>query len=228
MSFKLTITKVQHTEHGRDENKLQLTNDEAFVNGTEVINLMQRFFGGQEVAPPKENVPIKVQSPKMANATAPTPEPVRESKSLAEAAIEAAQTEYKFDIGKQPCEKPKEPKGRPRAVELIGSERSSFSIADKYPDLKMPSSEGRTDGFDDRQNVQVLIRCSDCGYNGTHGTYLSNKYTKCKGCDQKLFLEYAAEERGEEDFDGNVFVAQVRYKTRQELWEEKNGVTVDA
>lgn len=228
MSFKLTITKVQHTEHGRDENKLQLTNDDAFVNGTEVINLMQRFFGGQEVAPPNENVAVKVQSPKMAKTEAPTLTPVQETKSLAEAAIEAAETEYKFDIGKQPCEKPKEPKGRPRAVELIGSERSSFSIADKYPDLKMPSSEGRTDGFDDRQNVQVLIRCLECGYNGKHGTYLTNVYTKCKGCGEKLFLENAADERGEADFDGNVFVAQDRYKTRRELWEEKNGVTADA
>lgn len=228
MSFKLTITKVQHTEHGRDENKLQLTNDEAFVNGTEVINLMERFFGGQEVAPPKENVAVKVQSPKMTKTPAEGLTPIRESKSLAEAAKEVAESEYRFDIGNQLAEKPKEPKGRPRAVELIGSERSSFSIADKYPDLKMPTSEGRTEGVDERQNVQVLIRCLECGYNGKHGTYLTNSYTKCRGCGEKLFLENAADERGEADFDGNVFVAQDRYKTRRELWEEKNGVTADA
>lgn len=108
--------------------------------------------------------------------------------------------------------------GPKKQVELLGSKTTGFPIAEKLKTdvpvdaatLKVPLG-----------SVQIYVNHKECGYAGDWHTLPFNKYVKCPYCKEKLFLEQTCHERGEADENGDVFIAAKKYKTREELWEEK-------
>lgn len=223
MVFKMTITNIRHDEFGKQEERIVLENANPVSNGSELLQLLQAAAqkGFKKPIPKAPEVPEAVQI---------------NVPSLKMDPLKNAIADLKDSLSKtsnEPAKKQAQAEGKPKAIDLIGAKTNGFTIAEKIGILKeeevtpvetAASVPKNRLAPDEMENVQVLIRCLECGYNGTHGTYLSNTYTKCRGCGEKLFLERAAEEWGEADFDGNFYVAQDRFKTKKELWEERNGV----
>lgn len=222
MVFKMTITNIRHDEFGKQEDRIVLENAQPLSDGQELLQLLnaagQKSFNSKKplpksvpAVPPENEITVQVDSQK-----------------LARDAMDSLS--YALQNKKLEAQKKEAPSNsRPKAVDLIGAKTRGFTIAEKIGALPeadfSAEDQGKGAGFiepNKLDEVQVLIRCHECGYNGTHTTRYGNSYTPCRSCSKKLRLERAADYWGEPDFDGNIYQAQDRYKTAKERWEEKN------
>jgi hypothetical protein len=97
-----------------------------------------------------------------------------------------------------------EVKPRPRAIELLNTERSLFNpIGDL---LKEP---------DDRKHVKVYINCPACGHECDHFNLERSSWTKCPSCKMMLFNAYATDASLEPDEDGYVYMATSEFKPKR-------------
>lgn len=62
-----------------------------------------------------------------------------------------------------------------------------------------------------RESVKVYVFCPNCGHEGDQTTYRGNRYTKCYGCQDKLFLQPAGENWGDVDEEGYEYHATKEY-----------------
>lgn len=91
---------------------------------------------------------------------------------------------------------------RPRKLPLLNSDRSSFTMGDLLDRRKL-------------EHVQTYYECPECEHIGTKPVAFGFRYTKCEACNTKLFLRPAAEEWGEKDSQGNVYVADEIYVEKE-------------
>lgn len=229
MVFKMTITNIRHDEFGKQEDRIVLENAQPLSDGKELLQLLnaaaQKSFGSRKPLPKTEPV---MTPPKEITLQV-------DSKNATKDAMDSLSYALQNKKAKEVEKKDVQTSSRPKTVDLIGSKPGGFTIAEKIgvqPEADLSAEDpGEDAGFiepNKLDEVQVLIRCSECGYNGTHITRYGNSYTPCRSCSKKLRLERAADHWGEPDFDGNIYQAQDLFKTRRELWEEENRVKEDA
>ena len=103
-------------------------------------------------------------------------------------------------IGASKDKQLEEVKSRPKAHDLLGSERSlSYSIGDVfYP----------------KATLKTYINCPNCQFEGDKMAEPSNR-TACPECNEELFLAYAADNDGEQDEDGYDRHATRIFKTKR-------------
>lgn len=89
-----------------------------------------------------------------------------------------------------------ETKSRPKAFDMVGSERSLNTPLGEMADFSK---------LDDR--VLVAIDCPSCGYSDDVKVPESFTFTKCPSCNMKLFNSWATGAPGETDEDGFRFHA---------------------
>lgn len=94
-------------------------------------------------------------------------------------------------------------KPRPKAIELLNSERA----------LNVPIEES---GRIQRENVKVYVHCPLCFHEADQWTYRGNRFTKCRGCNERLFLTPAGEDWGDVDEYGYEYNAFKEYFERNE------------
>lgn len=101
-----------------------------------------------------------------------------------------------------------EPKSRPKAFNMVGSERS----------LKTPLGE-LTDFSNVDDRVLVAIDCPSCGYSGDVKVPEHFKFCKCPNCELKLFNSWATGAPGEKDEAGYAFYAdsEMIFKNPEEV-----------
>lgn len=99
---------------------------------------------------------------------------------------------------------PPTPKPRPRAIELLNTERH----------MNIPISE-ILEPKNVFNRVKVYLNCPKCGKEADVTTYESNSYTKCPDCESKLFNTYATDASLTPDEDGYVYMATTLLKPKQ-------------
>lgn len=101
-----------------------------------------------------------------------------------------------------------EPKSRPKAFNMVGSERS----------LKTPLGE-LTDFSNVDERVLVAVDCPECGYSGDVKVPEHFKFCKCPNCELKLFNSWATGAPGEKDEAGYAFYAdsEMIFKNPEEV-----------
>jgi len=101
----------------------------------------------------------------------------------------------------------KEVKSRPKAVAMVGSERTLSTPIGEIADLSR---------FDDR--VKVAVDCPTCGYSGDITVSEHFKFCKCPYCDLKLFNSWSTGSPGEVDDSGFTYHANTEmiFKNPQE------------
>ena len=97
-----------------------------------------------------------------------------------------------------------EVKPRPRAIELLNTERSLFNPIGEL--LKKP---------DDRKHVKVYINCPACGHECDHFNLERSSWTKCPSCKMMLFNAYATDASLEPDDDGYVYMATSEFRSKR-------------
>ncbi|MGI2329679.1 hypothetical protein [Planococcus sp. YIM B11945] len=231
MTFKMTIVNTRHDSHGKQEDRVVVENAQPVSGGAELLKLIQAALQ-TKVDKSITIEPFALDGESLADFALNRYKPIHaktfkspEASPKVSITVDAEQLR-KDGKPSIPAEKVKEAieiaEGLPKTVELLGAKDNGFTVAEKLGlVIDNPPAE-IIKKKNEQEIVQVLIRCLECGYNGTHTTFRQNKFIKCKSCGEKLFLDRAADEWGEEDFDGNVYVAQDRYKTVRERWEEKN------
>ncbi|WP_220353020.1 hypothetical protein, partial [Halobacillus trueperi] len=65
---------------------------------------------------------------------------------------------------------------------------------------------------DYRENCQCHIDCPDCEFIGKTEVKFGFRYTFCPDFNSKLFLRPAADQWGEEDLEGNVYLAEQQFQ----------------
>lgn len=126
-----------------------------------------------------------------------------------------------FEGSVKVAKKVEEGVSRPRRVDFVNAGNTLFTpLGDKLQGaLDDESREGAQKESDPKEypakiNVQVIIDCPLCGFEGVQRTYRGNRYAKCRECGEKLFLRPAGREWGELDDEGNEYYASTVYKER--------------
>lgn len=103
--------------------------------------------------------------------------------------------EPKKDVPKQ------EVMSRPKAIEMIGSERKLSTAIGELAEFKW---------------VDVRVDCPVCAYEGETSTRRGNSYSKCPSCDSKLFNAWATGKPEEQDEDGYEYHANEEIRPKSE------------
>lgn len=103
--------------------------------------------------------------------------------------------EPKKDVPKQ------EMKSRPKAIEMIGSERKLSTAIGELAEFKW---------------VDVRVDCPVCAYEGETSTRRGNSYSKCPSCNSKLFNAWATGKPEEQDEDGYEYHANEEIRPKSE------------
>lgn len=228
MGFKMTIT---HTSglFGKTT-KVEVENATPLTTEKELLELVKQM---DHTCLKASNVPV-MELPKMSPPTVNT-SGVPDTSELAKPVT--AEKVVPDDMVETTIKKPLK-----KTVDLIGSAGTGFSLGEiwgkdmgkeveafQHPADLPEESEGNRKAPEKPEwatdRVWVYVDCGECGHSGDQLTFPKNFYIKCRNCQEKLFLEKATDVRGEEDEHGYAFDANYKYKTRQELWEEENGVT---
>lgn len=115
----------------------------------------------------------------------------------------------------KPNEKKKEERGRPRAVPLLGSDRTlSNSFAEKLEEARIAAGTS----FAKNEVVYSKLNCEICQHDGRVEVIVGFRWTNCPGCGNRLFNEKASSTWHQPDFDGNTYLAQEPYLTPEERY----------